>query len=327
MGAHARVLTVVALAAAGAVAATVGGTLLQTRGTGTSAAGAVTSPRRGAPPLELSFGLRDDAQARALARAAGLYNRGRRAEAGRIFRSYDSLEARIGAAFSAWPAHGLDELKRLVASHPRSSLATLHLGLAYYWSGRDADAAAAFRRAVRLQPDTPYALSAASFLHPSMPPQPLPLFVPSSPPPAGVARLPGRRQVLALRRLARGGDVRARLYYGVALQELGHAVSAEREFAAAAALAPDDPEALAAAAVGRFTKDHPERAFSRLGPLARRFPHAAVVRFHLGYLLVWIGGRAQAAKELRLAVADGPQTVYGKEARSLLAALANNGTK
>ncbi|MDQ3777456.1 MAG: hypothetical protein M3310_01105, partial [Actinomycetota bacterium] len=62
-----------------------------------------------------------------------------------------------------------------------------------------------------------------------------------------------------------------------------------------------DPEALAADAVGRFDKEHPERAFSRLGPLARRFPRAATVRFHLGLLLLWIGDVDAARAQLRQA--------------------------
>jgi tetratricopeptide (TPR) repeat protein len=316
MTARARVLAIVAVAAVAAGAGTVGVTLLQTRGEHTTRPGV----QKGKPPLELDFGLRSDPEAKALARAESLYTAHRYAAAAAVFDRYDSLEAQIGAAFAAWPGHGLDTLKRLVASHPSSALAELHLGLAFYWSGRNADAVGAWRRAVAVGPDTPYALSAASFLHPEMPPLPVPIFLPSSP-------APGVPSVPVLARLARGRNVAARLYYGVALQQLGHAVSAEREFAAAAALAPDDPEALTAAAFGRFTKDHPERAFSRLGPLARRFPKAAVVRFHLGYLLVWIGARAQAAKELRLAVADGPGTAYAKEGNVLLASLVRNGTK
>jgi tetratricopeptide (TPR) repeat protein len=330
VGTRSRVLTVVALAAGAAVAATVGVTLLQTRGEttkATPASAAVTSPRPGAPPLELDFGLRTDPEARALTQAAVLYTQGHRAQAGRVFARYHSLAAQIGAAFSAWPKGGLEALKHLVASHSHSSLAELHLGLAYYWSGRTGDAVAAFKRAASLEPDTSFALNAETILHPEMPPYPLPVFVPSSPPPAGVEQASGRRQLAILSRLAaRPGPV-AKIYYGIALQGLGRAVSAERQFAAAAAAAPDDPEALAAAAVGRFTKDHPERAFSRLGPLAERFPHAAVVRFHLGYLLVWIGAHNQAVKELRLAVADAPKSVYAVQATKLLAALRHTGTK
>ncbi len=321
MTARARVLAIVALAAVAAAVATVGATVLQTRGETTTAAGAVTKPRAGSPPLQLAFGLRDDAQARDLARAASLYNKGHHAAAAVVFSRYDSLPAQIGAAFARWPKGGLDELKRIVAAHPKSSLAALHLGLAYYWAGRNADAQEAFTRAETLQPDTPYALSAATILHPQMPPQPLPVFLPSSPAPPGVEQLSGRRQIETLARLARGRDVAARIYYGIALQNLGRAVSAERAFASAAAIAPNDPEALAAAAVGRFRKEHPERAFSRLGPLAQRFPHSAVVRFHLGYLLIWLGNRTQARQELRLAIADGPHTVYAKDARLLLASL------
>ena len=58
-----------------------------------------------------------------------------------IFGRYRSLQAEIGAAFARWPAGGLDELKRLVSLHPGSPAAQFNLGMAYYWSGRVADAA------------------------------------------------------------------------------------------------------------------------------------------------------------------------------------------
>src|SRR4051794_34187222 len=103
MSARARVVVVVALASAAAVAATVGVTLLQTRGETTTAPGAVTKPRAGAPPLWLDFGVRADAEARALSRAQTLYAKGRRTQAAAIFTRYHSLDAELGAAFARWP--------------------------------------------------------------------------------------------------------------------------------------------------------------------------------------------------------------------------------
>jgi Flp pilus assembly protein TadD len=97
-------------------------------------------------------------------------------------------------------------------------------------------------------------------------------------------------------------------------------VSAEREFRAGARLAPDDPEALTAAAVGLYDKERPATAFSRLGPLARRFPHAQTVRFHLGLLLIYFGDIQRAKRELALARAEGPRTPLGKRAQALLRA-------
>ena len=138
------------LSAAVVAAAVVGVTLLQTRGESTGPTGAVTKPRAGYPLLELDFGVRADAEARALSQAQTLYNRGKVTSAGRVFARYRSLEAQIGSAFAAWKqGGGLDALKRLVASHPASPLAELHLGLAYYWAGRNADAVAAWQRAAR----------------------------------------------------------------------------------------------------------------------------------------------------------------------------------
>src|SRR5438270_362007 len=130
-----------------------------------------------------------------------------------------------------------------------------------------------------------------------------------------------------LARRARARAAHAKLLYGVALQRLGRSVSAEREFRAAAALAPRDPEARVAAAVGLFVKSNPSRAFSRLGPLVRTFPRAATVRFHLGLLLLWLGRVDEAKRQLALARADAPRSVLGKEANSFLIRLKGIGTR
>ena len=116
------------------------------------------------------------------------------------------------------------------------------------------------------------------------------------------------------------------ILYGVALQRLGRSVSAERQFAAAARAAPADAEAQVAAAVGRFTKANPAAAFSRLGPLSVRFPHAQSVRFHLGELLVWIRQVPQARREFRLAVKLGPSTGLGRTSQTFLTQLSKIGT-
>jgi Flp pilus assembly protein TadD len=92
-------------------------------------------------------------------------------------------------------------------------------------------------------------------------------------------------------------------------------------FAEAARTAPSDPEAQAAAALGRYRKDAPERAFSRLGPLTRRFPHAATVRFHLGLCLVWLGRLEEAKRQLALAKQIAPRSRLAREANRFLARL------
>lgn len=326
MSARARVLAVVALAAAATVTGAVGVTLLQTRGEHTTEPGAVSAPRKGAPPLEFDFGVRSDPEAGALARAADLYNAGHRAEAAAIFARYHSLEAQIGAAFAGWPGHGLDDLKRIVSAHPHSALAELHLGWAYYWSGRNADAVAAWKLAAQVQPDSPAAVDAETHLHPGMAPGLPYLVTPLSPPPA-VTRLPAEQQLAALARGAARPDAKAKLLYGLALWNLRRPVSAEREFTAAAALAPHDPVAQTAAAVGSFSKDHPVTAFARLGPLTGVFPKAPVVRFHLGLLLIWTRQVKKGEQQLRLAIADNPKSIYAKQARALLADLVKNGTR
>jgi tetratricopeptide (TPR) repeat protein len=320
------VFTVVGLAAVIAVGAIVGATLLQSPARKANPNGAVTKPRPGVPPLILDLGVRTDPEARALAQAETLYRRKKRAAAGRIFARYHSLEARIGAAFAAWPKGGLDALKALVAANPKSAVAELHLGYAYLWSGRNADAVSALKQAVKLQPDSMSAVYASDILHPSFAPG-LPYIVTDLQPPAGVATLPAAQELAALERAAARPDANAKLLYGVALWHLDRPISAERQFAAAASLEPDDPMAQTAAAVGVFTKAKPVLAFSRLGPLTGRFPRAPVVRFHLGVLLLWSGEIAKARTQLRLAVASGPKTAYGRGAKKLLSALGSTGTK
>jgi tetratricopeptide (TPR) repeat protein len=205
----------------------------------------------------------------------------------------------VQEALRAWPAGTVRRLRILAARHPRSALVRLELGLALAFTGQDADAARAWREAEEVQPDSPSAVRAQDFRHPKTPPG-LPPFVPS----------------FARAKTA----VQARLLQGAAFQQALRPVSAEREFAAAARSAPDDPEALTAAAVALYDKDRPAAAFSQLGPLARRFPHAQTVRFHLGLLLIYFGDLPRAWHQLRLARAEGPGTRLGKRAQTLLRA-------
>ncbi|HLM37345.1 MAG TPA: hypothetical protein VK287_06120 [Gaiellaceae bacterium] len=281
--------------------------------------------RAGHPPLALDLGVRSDLEARALQQAQQLYKDDHAARAAKIFGRYRSLEARVGAALAAWPDDSVETLRALAAEHPRSALLALHLGLAFYWSRRDGQAVTAWRAARRLEPDTFYAVRANDLLHPQYAPG-LPGFVPSFPMPLRIRVLPPARKLAALRRAAAGGGARAKILYGTALQQLGHPVSAERQFAAAASLAPNDPDARTAAAVGLFDKGDPSRAFGRLGPLVRVFPHAQTVRFHLGLMLVWSGQVEAARKQLRLARAEAPTSLLGTQASRYLAVLRDVGT-
>jgi tetratricopeptide (TPR) repeat protein len=162
-------------------------------------------------------------------------------------------------------------------------------------------------------------------LHPSFPPGE-PLFVPSFAPPAGLARLSPPRQFELLAKNAARPDARAKLLYGLALQRLGRRLSAARQYEAAARLEPNDPETQVAAAVGRFDKSKPSAAFSRLGPLTKRYPRAATVRFHLGLMLLWLartqnGALAEGKRQLRLAQKEEPSSPLAREAKKLLAGL------
>jgi tetratricopeptide (TPR) repeat protein len=308
----------VAVAAASAVVA------IAARGGGEpKAAPAPARPRAGAPPLALDFGVRADAEARDLRRATILYTRGQRAAAGRAFARHGSLEARIGRVVAAWPDGTVTKLRRLAELHPRSAAVQLNLGLALLWSAQRGGERAV-RRAAVLEPDSAYAVAAGNVLYRSFAPN-LPIFVPSERSPPARAGQTVAEQLELLARQARSGSIAAKLRYGAALQGLGRPLSARRQFDEGARLAPNDVEAQVAAAVGRFDKANPSAAFSRLGPLARRFPRAATVRFHLGLLLLWMGSVEQGKKELRLATSVQPGSPLAREASAYLAKLSGAG--
>lgn len=323
-----RLLLVVVLAAAVAAAAVIGVTLLQTRGETTTVPGSVTQAHLGRPVLELEFGLRADPEARALFRAETLFDQDHKvAQAAAIFRRYHSFEAQLGSAFTSWSGpSSLAAVKTLAASHPNDPAALVNLGWADYQAGRNADAAAVWHKTATRFPDSPYGVDAEDALHGG--PRYLPPIVLTFNPPKSIARLPAAAEFAALKRAARGRSVRAKLLYGAVLWNVLHRpISARREFAAAARLAPNDAEARAAAAVSLFSKANPTPAFAHLGPLTAAFPHSAAVEFHLGVALVYIQKYAKAAKQLRAAVADRPKSPYAQEARTLLASLVRTRSK
>jgi tetratricopeptide (TPR) repeat protein len=320
MSSRGRIFAVVALAAVIASGVVVVG-VLATR----DDVPPTPKARSGRAPLSLDLAVRTDPEARALRQALRLYAGKRYADARAIFRRYGSLEAQVGTALTERPTDAATRLQQLEAEHQRSSLVALHLGLALYWLRRNDEALTAWRQAAQLQPDTPYAVRAGDFLHPRFAPG-LPRFVPSFRTPSRIRALPPAQQLAALRRAAAAGGAREKLLYGVALQQLDRPLSAERQFAAAARLAPDDPDARVAAAVGRFDKAQPAAAFSRLGPLTRVFPHAQSVRFHLGLLLLWSAQVTEARKQLAEARAEGPTTALGRQATQYLGALRRLGT-
>jgi tetratricopeptide (TPR) repeat protein len=325
MSPRARIIVIAGAAACLAAGGTVALAVITSNGKGGSETKPV--PLSGAPPLALDLGVRTDPEATALRRAERLYSSKRRAAAGRIFSRYHSPAAQVGAAFAGWPGSGLATLQRLAQEHPQDSLVLLHLGFANLWAGDSEQATAAWRRAAFAQPDTMSAQRADDALHPGFPPGE-PLFVPSFVPPARLARLSPPRQFERLAKDAAKQDARAKLLYGVALQRLGRRSSARRQYDAAARLDPNDPEARVAAALGRFDKSKPSAAFSRLGPLTKRYPHAATVRFHLGLMLLWLaraqpGALAEGKRQLRLAQKEQPGSPLAREAKKLLAGLEN----
>ncbi|MGH3039955.1 MAG: hypothetical protein ACRDLZ_11265, partial [Gaiellaceae bacterium] len=124
-------------------------------------------------------------------------------------------------------------------------------------------------------------------------------------------------QLAELERQAEAGGVAERLVYGIALQRVGRPVSARAAFGSALEADPGSVPAKVADAIGRFDKDDPSQAFSRLGPLADA-DEDGVVRYHLGLALSWLGQVEEAIRQLRLAREADPDGFYGREAERLL---------
>ena len=305
-----RVFLLVGLVAAAAVAVVAAAVVSSDGGTATTAG--MPEPRPGRPPLSLALGFRDDAEARDLQRGSTAYSRGRLEQAAALFAKHDSLEAKVGAAFAAWPEGTYDRLEQLAKLYPETAVVQLHLGLARLWAQRG-DPVEAWRAAIEAEPDTPYAILAGNVLHPQLP-RGLPAFIPSFDAPDEVTKLPPARQLEALRRRAARGGVRDLLLYGVGLQRVGRPVSAANVFQTAARRDPRSVDARVAAAVGKFDKAEPARAFGSLGPLTRVFPKEPTVRFHLGVLLLWTGRVDAAERQFRLAARTKPDSPIAREA-------------
>jgi predicted Zn-dependent protease len=192
------------------------------------------------------------------------------------------------------------ELEPLADQNPKDPVVQYNDGAALFCAGYVNEATVALRRAKKAGRNTQYEVQADTILHPQ--------FLQSGYPPFVYT---GHETLLVQ------GQIAQRNY---------HQHTAERLWARAARLHPNDPDAQVAAAVGRFDMDDLSASFSHLGPLVKRFPKSQSVRFHLGLLLAWTGQAKQALVELRLAHQLGPGTAMGKAAAKLLAGVAKSGT-
>ena len=156
------------------------------------------------------------------------YDAGRLEQAAALFAHSSSLEAKLGAAFAAWPG-SVDRVEQLGALYPRSAMVQLHVGIARFWAGRPG-AIDAWREAEDVEPDTPYAVRAGDLLNPEFAPG-LPILVSGArPAPGSSANLSAAERLEALREGAQDGTLDARLLYGIALQGAGRPLSAREVY-------------------------------------------------------------------------------------------------
>ena len=203
---------------------------------------------------------------------------------------HDSLEARVGQAFSRWPNGTVAGLTQLAGLHPKSAAVQLNLGIARFWAGRGGAQGRVAVGGRSLEPDTAYAVTAGNLLYPDFA-RNLPIFVPVERGAGGDVR---KLAAPASWRCSSGaretGTIADRLFYGVALQRLGKQLLGRARLRARPRRRRRTiPEAQVAAAVGLFDKAQPGRRRSpgsgrsratlpegRHGPLPPR-PAAALV--------------------------------------------------
>jgi Flp pilus assembly protein TadD len=212
--------------------------------------------------------------------------------------------AAVRSALRLPPKDAALALAPVVQRAPKDAVVQFNRGIVLFCAGYLSEAEQAFRAAKAAGRDTYYEMRADQILHPQY-------FTPQD------GLYPVFEQL--------GHD--ELLLQGALLQRQGHQHSAERVYARAARLHPNDDEAQVAAAVARFDEDDLSASFSRLGPLVRRFPQSQSVRYHLGLLLAWTGQRTEAERQFRRARALGPATRLGKQADVFLAGLVPSGTK
>jgi len=208
--------------------------------------------------------------------------------------------AAVRKALAQGPKRAARALEALAAEQPNDAVVQFNYATALFCAGFDAEAVQAFRKAKKAGRDTRYEVVADNLLHPQY-------FKDGYPP----FQYSGHDPLLIQGQIA---------------QRNFHQETAERLWARAAGLHPNDAEAQVAAAVGRFDMDNLNASFSHLGPLVKRFPKSQSVRFHLGLLLTWTGQRDLAVKEFRAARKLGAATTLGTEANAFLVRLESSGT-
>ena len=215
-----------------------------------------------------------------------------------------ALTGRAGAAieqaFREWPHGSIDEFQKLGLEFPKNAIVQFYRGVALLWAGYPTDAESALELAKKLGTNTIIQGRADDLLHPNF-------FEPTSGAPYPVFE-PVEPNTL--------------LEQGSTLQAEGHQESAERLYARAARLDPDDAEAQVAVGVGLFDEADLTPSFSKLDSVMKRFPRSQSAHYYLGYLLAWTRRGSAAVTQFEQAVRLGPTTELGKESTRLLEGIA-----
>ena len=238
MSARTRILAVVAVIAAAAAAVVVGAAALSG---GDDERAAEPRPRAGHPPLSLEAGPAHGRRGEGSA-PGGLALRGRAPRGGRGACSPATSRWRRGSG-RCWPPGRATRSTASTAwsGSARSIRAAASCSSTWGWRGCGRRGAIRPRpggRSWRATPTRPYAVTAGDLLHPEYA-RGLPIFVPRFRAPAELQGLSAPRQLEALKDGAQSSFAteegrRWKLLYGVALQRLGHARSAEAVYAEAA---------------------------------------------------------------------------------------------
>ncbi len=245
------------------------------------------------------------------------------ADQGSAIRSFERARtlglatAEVALAVARYDSNAPDEtigaLNLLARRAPLTAFARYEVGVVQVWAGRTHAAVGTLTAVREAGPESFYGMKADDLLHPEDIPG-YPPFVPRVPAPAG-----GTLTTLAAAAASAPTSVPAQLAYGASLLQAGRRTDALVVLRHAFALDPESVDAQVAVAIASFTKDNPAASVGKVGPLVRDHPDDPLPRFHLAWMLLWIGMKERGRAELSQVARTSAASAYGQLAAAIVA--------
>jgi tetratricopeptide (TPR) repeat protein len=211
------------------------------------------------------------------------------------------------------PDETIARLNVAAGSPALAPFARYEVGVVQVWAGRTHAAVATLTAVRNAAPESFYGVKADDLLHPG--------DIPGYPPFIARAADPAGATLASLKATAASSPMSlvAQLAYGAALLQAGRRHEALVVFRHAFAIEPESVDAQVAVAIASFSKDAPAASVGQVGPLVRDHPDDPLPRFHLAWMLLWIGLKERGRAELTQVASTSPTTPYGQLAAAIVA--------